>query len=65
MPVTRISDIVNGRRGISGDTALRLGRYFGSTPAFWMNLQASYDLDVATSQSGERVARDVHPHEAA
>lgn len=65
VPVTRISDIANGRRGISGDTALRLGRYFGSTPEFWMNLQAAYELDVANSEAGELIARDVHPREVA
>ena len=42
-----MSEIVNGRRGITADTALRLARYFGTTPEFWMNLQASFDLDVA------------------
>ena len=65
VPVTRMSEISSGRRGISADTALRLARYFGTTPDFWMNLQAAYDLDVATRASAERIARDVHPHEAA
>jgi addiction module HigA family antidote len=65
VPVTRISEIVSGRRGVTGDTALRLGRYFGSTPEFWMNLQAAHDLDLARQQAGERIARDVHPREAA
>jgi addiction module HigA family antidote len=44
VPVTRISEIVNGRRSITADTALRLARYFAMTPQFWMNLQAAYDL---------------------
>jgi addiction module HigA family antidote len=65
VPVTRISEIVNGRRGISADTALRLARYFGTTPELWMNLQAAYDLDSAQRVSADRIARDVHPHEAA
>ncbi len=47
VPVTRIADIVNERRAITADTALRFARYFGNTPAFWMNLQTRYDLEVA------------------
>jgi addiction module HigA family antidote len=65
VPVTRMSEIVNGRRGITADTALRLARYFGTTPEFWMNLQAAYDLDIVQRTSAERIARDVHPREAA
>ncbi len=65
VPVTRMSEIVNGRRGITADTALRLARYFGTTPEFWMNLQASFDLDVAQRASADRITRDVHPREAA
>ena len=49
VPVTRISEIVNQRRSVTSDTALRLARYFGTTPEFWMNLQTSYDLDTARS----------------
>jgi addiction module HigA family antidote len=65
VPVTRMSEIVNGRRGISADTALRLARYFGTTPEFWMNLQAAYDLDLAQRASADQIAKDVHPREAA
>ncbi|MGH9363871.1 MAG: HigA family addiction module antitoxin [Thermoanaerobaculia bacterium] len=65
VPPTRISEIVNGLRGISADTTLRLARYFGTTPDFWMNLQAAYDLDVAQRASAERIVRDVHPREVA
>ena len=65
VPVTRMSEIVNGRRGITADTALRLARYFGTTPEFWMNLQAAYDLDSAQRVSADRIARDVNPREAA
>ena len=65
VPVTRMSEIVNGRRGITADTALRLARYFETTPEFWMNLQAAYDLDVAQRASADRIARDVNPREAA
>jgi addiction module HigA family antidote len=60
-----MSEIVNGRRGLSADTALRLARYFGTTPQFWMNLQAAYDLDSVQRASADRIARDVNPREAA
>jgi addiction module HigA family antidote len=63
--VTRISEIVNGRRSISADTALRLARYFDSTPQFWLNLQTAYDLEVAAQTSAEPIKRDVRPHAAA
>jgi antitoxin HigA-1 len=65
VPATRISEILNGRRGISTDTALRLARYFGSTPQFWLNLQAAYDLNVAMSSSAAKITRDVRPLKAA
>ena len=61
VPVTRITEIVHERRGISTDTALRLGRYFNTTPVFWMNLQVRYDLEVAEDQLAAKVARDVQP----
>src|SRR6185369_7153862 len=57
VPVTRMSEIVNRRRSITADTALRLARYFAMTPQFWMNLQAAYDLDVATRASADRIKR--------
>ena len=47
VPVTRIADIVNERRGITADTALRFARYFKNTPTFWMNLQTRYELEIA------------------
>jgi addiction module HigA family antidote len=65
VPVTRMSEIVNGRRSITADTALRLARYFSTTAEFWVNLQSAYDLDVATRASAEQIKRDVHPREAA
>ena len=65
VPVTRMSEIVNGRRGITADTALRLARYFETTPEFWMSLQAAHDLDSAERVSADRIARDVSPREAA
>jgi addiction module HigA family antidote len=65
VPVTRMSEIVNGRRGITAGTALRLARYFGTTPEFWMNLQAAYDLDSEQRVSADQIQRDVSPREAA
>ncbi len=64
VPVTRIAEIVHGRRAVSSDTALRLARYFSTTPAFWMNLQSAYDLEVAERESMDRIKRDVHPVDA-
>jgi len=63
VPVTRIADIVNERRGITADTALRFARYFKNTAAFWMNLQSRYDLEVAEDKLADKVERDVQPLE--
>ncbi|GAB6274344.1 MAG: HigA family addiction module antitoxin [Peptococcaceae bacterium] len=57
----RINEIVQGKRGITADTALRLARYFGTSPQFWLRLQADYDLDVAADILGNRLERDVKP----
>lgn len=57
----RVSEILNGKRGVSPDTALRLGRFFGNDPQFWLSLQSAYDLAVASRQDGERIAREVLP----
>ena len=64
VPATRINDIVNEKRGITADTALRLSRYFGTTPKFWTNMQASWELEVAEDQRGNAVRRDVLPRTA-
>ena len=64
VPVTRIAEIVHERRAITPDTALRLARYFGTTPEFWMNLQTSYDLDSARL-GATTIERDVIPLQAA
>ena len=61
VPVTRIADIINERRGITADTALRFARFFGNSPAFWMNLQTRYDLEVAEDEIARKVERDVQP----
>ncbi len=59
VPSGRIVDILNGKRSISAETALRLGRYFRNDALFWVNLQAQYDLAVAMRDVGQRVAREV------
>ena len=61
LPSGRITEILNGKRGISPETALRLGRYFDNSPRFWLNLQTSYELAVAEKEIGERVAAEVDP----
>ena len=57
----RINEIVLGKRAITADTALRLSRFFGNSPQFWMELQTQYDLDVAEDQLGKRLDREVRP----
>jgi addiction module HigA family antidote len=64
VPANRIGAIVNGKRGVTADTALRLARFFGTSPEFWMNLQALYDLTKAKVQIGEQIERDVNPRAA-
>jgi antitoxin HigA-1 len=63
VPVTRIANIVNERRGITADTALRFARYFKNTPTFWMNLQTRYELEIAEDEIAGKVERDVRPLE--
>jgi len=65
VPATRINDIVRGHRVITADTALRLARYFGTTPQFWMNLQANYDLEKAEDERGSEISDRIRPHRAA
>jgi len=59
VPSGRIVDILNAKRSVTAETALRLGRYFGNAPQFWMNLQSQYDLAVAMREVGRLVAREV------
>jgi addiction module HigA family antidote len=59
VPANRLSDIIRGRRAISAETALRLGRYFGTGGALWVNLQAQFDLAVAEREYGARIVREV------
>jgi antitoxin HigA-1 len=61
----RINEIVLGKRAVTADTALRLARFFGNSPQFWMGLQSQYDLDVTEDQLGKRLDREVLPMETA
>ena len=61
IPANRLTEIINGKRGISADTAMRLGRYFGTSAQMWMNLQSHYELEVAENDLAERIAREVQP----
>ena len=65
VPPGRISEIIAGKRAITADTALRLARYFGTTPQFWMNLQANYELELAQDARGAEIASRIAPHRAA
>ena len=62
VPYSRLREIVDGNRGISADTALRLERYFGSEAQGWLNLQAAYDLRVAEKLNAKAIQRDIAPH---
>jgi len=65
VPASRINAIVEGERSISADTALRLGHYFGMSPEFWINLQATYDLRIARRELEEQIRRDIRPRKSA
>ena len=65
VPVTRMNDIVRGKRSITADTALRLAKYFGTTAQVWINLQSSYDLQKAEDAAGQRIEREVRSRETA
>jgi antitoxin HigA-1 len=62
VPARRINEIVLGKRSISADTALRLAKFFGVSPQFWLGLQAQYDLDVAAEALGERLEHEVRTY---
>ena len=64
IPATRMNDIVRERRSVTPDTALRLARHFGTTAQFWINLQASYDLKIATREMGAKIKKEVEPRAA-
>lgn len=63
-PVNRVTQILRGQRSVTADTALRLGRYFGSSAEFWLNLQKLYELREAESRAGEAIRRSVKPRAA-
>jgi addiction module HigA family antidote len=64
VPATRIGAIVKCERSVTADTALRLARFFGTTPEFWMNMQAMHDLTKARTENGKAVEQEVRPHAA-
>jgi addiction module HigA family antidote len=61
VPPRRIKEIVHGKRAVSADTALRLAKYFGTTPEFWLNLQARFDLEKARDRAGDEIEADIVP----
>jgi addiction module HigA family antidote len=65
VPANRITAIVNGTRGITGKTALRLGRYFGTSAEMWVNMQAHYDLEVARDEFEAALVKEIQPRAAA
>jgi addiction module HigA family antidote len=65
VPSGRITDILNGRRSITADTALRLGRYFGNRAQFWLDLQSQYDIATVEREHGAEIMRRVRPSDAA
>ena len=65
VPSGRITDILNGRRAITADTAVRLGKYFSNSAKFWLGLQTQYDIAVVERDRGEEIANRVHPPRAA
>jgi addiction module HigA family antidote len=65
VPSGRVTDILNGRRAITADTAVRLGRYFGNGPRFWLDLQTQYAIALVERERGEDIARRVRPADAA
>lgn len=65
VPAARIGEIVNGRRAITADTALRLARYFGTSPQFWTNLQSNYEIELAQDALGNQIEDEIKPHRAA
>jgi addiction module HigA family antidote len=63
VPARRINEIVHGKRAITADTALRLGRYFGINPQSWLNLQSHFDLEMAQSNLGQRLEQEVQVYQ--
>jgi len=61
IPANRLTEIINGKRSITADTAMRLGRFFGTSAQMWMNLQSRYELELAEDRLAERIDREVQP----
>jgi antitoxin HigA-1 len=61
IPAMRIHYVVNGKRPVTAELALRLGKYFGQEPRYWINLQSRYDMDIAEDALSDQIAREVHP----
>lgn len=64
VPQIRVSAIVNGKRAITPDTALRLARYFNTSAEFWLGMQATYDLELARDKTGKKIDSEIRPHAA-
>jgi len=62
VPANRVSQIIHGKREITADTALRLGKYFGIEPEFWLNLQVRYNMKIARSKVGKKIEKEVKSH---
>jgi addiction module HigA family antidote len=62
VPANRVTAILNGTRSITADTGLRLAKYFGTTPEFWLNLQSAYDLKIAKNSAGGKIEKEVHAY---
>jgi antitoxin HigA-1 len=65
VPANRLSQIINGKRGITPDTSLRLSRYFGFSPEYWLNMQAHYDLEIIRRKSLRKIEKEIKPRKAA
>ncbi len=65
VPANRLSQIIRGKRGITADTSLRLARYFGFAPEYWLNMRAHYDLEITRRRSTRKIEREIKPRETA
>ena len=65
IPTNRVTSILNGVRSVTADTALRLAKFFGTTPEFWLNLQDAYDIKITIKKAGKRIEKEVTPYDQA
>jgi len=63
IPANRLTEIINGKRSISADTAMRLARYLGTSAQMWMNMQSQYDLEIAEAELSDSIASEVQPYQ--